>query len=68
MRNGASWEKKEKECTDEEVEDHGCREQSCHNLWNDRMGQIGISMLGKLARHWGSQKTVSIISVIAGSV
>ena len=23
MRNGASWEKKEKACTDEEKEDHG---------------------------------------------
>ena len=42
--------------------------QSTQHLWNDRMGQIDISILGKLARHWGSQKTVSIISVIAGFV
>ena len=34
----------------------------------DRMGQIDISTLEKLARHWRSQKIVSIMSAIAGSV
>jgi hypothetical protein len=32
------------------------------------MGQIDISMLEKLARHWSIQKTGNIMFVIAGSV
>lgn len=35
-------------------------------LWNDRTEQIDISMPGKLVRHWDFQRTVSIMSVIAG--
>jgi len=37
-------------------------------LWNDRMEQIDISILGKHARRWSFPRTGNIMSVIAGFV